>query len=269
MIRSILALTLVALCAAPTVLRADVEDRLYDFKDSYYLRNGIDPAAIDGRRQVGPLAAADEPIFRFQRPVRALFTLPAYDHSGHVWYFTVFGGFSVHAFTSDAAGHRARQIADRSIEYVFPQKGTDPVGLGAMRQSVLLDMRNGYFSNNPLGLWIHVWISYTDKALNTAAGKRKLNELAARNGRDLDGTAIIATVSEIEDLRKSGLIKQTLRPLGDPLRYAICPVIKDPRDGGIAEDQFLAYTRKPDGTPLEPEFVENFESLRTTGEEAD
>ena len=69
-------------------------------------------------------------------------------------------------FTNDAAGARARQIADASPEYIFPKLGTDPLGLGALRQSVLLDMRNGYFSNNPLGLWIHTWINYTKMGLH-------------------------------------------------------------------------------------------------------
>jgi len=95
-----------------------------------------------------------------------------------------------------------------------------------------------------------------------------MTDLAQRNGRDLDGTAIIATVSEIDSLFSRGYITKTSRPLNDVLRYAICPVIRDPRDGGIARDQFLAYTRKPDGTPLEPEFLENFLSLQSTGREA-
>jgi hypothetical protein len=264
----ILSLGALALLAIPSATKADVEDRLYDFTDAYYLQNGINPAAIDGRRQPGPLAASDTPIFSFQRPVRALLTLPAYDHSGNAWYFTVLGGFSVSAFTSDSAGQRERAIADMSPEYIFPRRGTDPLGLGALRQSVMLDMRNGYFSNNKLGVWIHTWVSYTDKALKTAAGQQKMNELAARNGRDLDGTAIIATVSEIEDLFKNGFITKTLRPLNDPLRYAICPVIKDPTDGGIARDQFLAITRKADGTALEQEFLDNFNSLQLTGRPA-
>ncbi|MFN2508416.1 MAG: hypothetical protein ABR589_06550, partial [Chthoniobacterales bacterium] len=152
------------------------------------LQNGIDPAAIEGRRQPGPLAASDAPIFSFQRPVRALLTLPAYDHSGNAWFFTVMGGFSANAFTANSAGQRARQIADTSAEFVFPRRGTDPLGLGALRQSVLLDLRNGYFSNNKLGLWIHVWISYTNKALTTREGKKTMNDLARRNGGDLDGT---------------------------------------------------------------------------------
>lgn len=264
----IVSLGALALLAIPTVTKADVRDRLFDFTDAYYMQNGVNPAAIDGRRQPGPLAATDTPNFSFQRPVRALLTLPAYDHSGNAWYFTVLGGLSANAFTADAAGQRERQIADMSPEYIFPRQGTDPLGLGALRQSVMLDMRNGYFSNNKLGIWIHTWISYTSKALNTADGQKTMNDLAKRNGRDLDGTAIIASVSEIEDLFKKGFITKTVRPLNDVLRYAICPVIKDPTDGGIARDQFLAITRKADGTALETEFLQNFNSLQTTGRPA-
>ena len=257
-----------ALAAAPSTTKADVQDRLYDFTDAYYQQNGINPAAIDGRRQPGPLAAADTPIFSFQRPVRALLTLPAYDHSGNNWFFTVLGGLSANGFTANSAGQRERQIADTSPEYIFPRRGTDPLGLGALRQSVMLDMRNGYFSNNKVGIWIHVWVSYTNRALTTAEGQRKLADLAQRNGLDLDGTPIIANASEIDDLFKAGFITKQTRPLNDPLRYAICPVVKDPTDGGIARDQFLSYTRKPDGSALEPEFINNFESLRLTGEPA-
>lgn len=260
-----LLLAAITLLAALPITEAGVQDRLYDFTDAYYLQNGVNPAAIDNRRQVGPLAVADTPIFPYQRPVRALLTLPNYDHSGNAWYFTVLGGLSANSFTANAAGQQARQIADSNIEYVFPRQGTDPLGLGALRQSVLLDMRNGYFSNNKLGLWLHVWVSYTPRAWTTADGIRTLNDLARRNGRDLDGTAIIATVSEIDDLFRKGYVTKMTRPLNDVLRYAICPVIRDPRDGGIARDQFLAYTRKPDGSPLEPEFLENFISLQLTG----
>lgn len=54
--------------------------------------------------------------------------------------------------------------------------------------------------------------------------------------------------------------------LTDSLRYAICPVIEDPTDGGIAPDQFLAIILKADGTPLEPAFQSNFLSLQSTGD---
>jgi hypothetical protein len=264
--KKLLPLLALALLAAPVVSKADIEDRLYDFTDAYYLQNGVDPAQIGGRMQPGPIAVVDDPIFSFQRNVRALLTLPAYDHSGNINYFTVLGGISANAFTANSAGRTARGIADSFIEYLFPQAGTDPIGLGAFRQSSLLDMRNGYFGKDPLGLWLHTWVNFTPKALTTKAGKKALNDLAKKNGRSFDGTPILATLSDIDGFVAKGYITKTTRPDTDPLRYAICPVIEDPTDGGIALDQFLAITLKTDGTPVEPEFQINFESLRTTGD---
>ncbi len=263
--KKLLPLLALALLAVPSIIKADVEDRLYDFTDAYYTQNGVNPALIAGRMQPGPVAVEDTPIFSYQRNVRALLTLPAYDHSAGINYFTVLGGLSDAGFTNNAAGIEAKEIANSFIEYVFPKAGTDPVGLGALRQSVLLDMRNGYFSNDPLGLWLHVWVSYTPKAF-TKAGKKALNPIAKKNGRDLDGTPIIATTGDIDTLLKGGYIALTERATTDSLRYAICPVIEDPTDGGIAPDQFLAITLKADGTPLEPEFQVNFQSLQTTGD---
>jgi hypothetical protein len=261
-------LVVMALLAVPSVTKADVEDRLYDFTDAYYLENGVNPALIEGRMEPGPTAVNDTPIFPFQRDVRALLTLAAYDHSGNINYFTVLGGISAAAFTADAAGQEARAIADSFIEYLFPKQGTDPIGFD-FRQSSLLDMRNGYFGGDPLGIWIHMWVNYTPKALNTRAGRRAVNEIARKNGRDFDGTAIIATLSDIDTLLSKGLITLTSRPDADPLRYAICPVIEDPTDGGIAPDQFLALPLRTNGTPVEPAFQENFDSLQTTGRWAD
>jgi len=70
----------------------------------------------------------------------------------------------------------------------------------------------------------------------------------------------------LDNLFSRGYITKSVRPFGDTLRYAICPVTEDPRRGGIAPDQFLAYTTRLDGSPLEPFLVANFESLRLTGE---
>lgn len=242
-----------------------VANRLFDFADAYYQQNGVNPAAIEGRRQpVLPLATSDTPPFPYENHTRALLTLPAYGGSGEVEFFTVLGGGSAALFTSESA----RANAERYREFIFPKRGTDPVGLGAFRQSVVLDTRHGYFSNDPLGLWLHVWVAYTNAAFNTAGGQRTLADLAAKNGRDLDGTPILTSASDIDNLAAAGYVTLTTRPLTDTLRYAICPVVKDPRNGAIAPDQFLAFTVKPDGTPLEPDFVAQFNSLRTTGQEA-
>lgn len=262
--KNLLALVVAALFAAPSFTKADVDDRLYDFTDAYYFQNGVNPGLISGRIQPGPTAVTDTPIFSYQRNVRALLTLSAYDNSGNLHYFTVLGGLSANGFTLDAAGKAARATADKFIEYLFPQAGTDPIGF-TFRQSALLDMRNGYFGADPLGLWLHMWVSYTSKALTTRDGKKTLDALAAKNGRDLDGTPIIKSISDIDNLFSKGYITKTTRPTTDSLRYAICPVNADPTDGGIAPDQFLALPLKTDGTPVEPAFLTNFQSLQNTG----
>jgi hypothetical protein len=103
-----------------------------------------------------------------------------------------------------------------------------------------------------------------EESLASAEGIAKQNELAARNGRAADGTAIIATVSEIEDLLSQGFVTKTVRPLGDPLRYAVAQWSKI---RPMAESQSTSSWPLPlmPGQPLEREFVDNFESLRLTG----
>lgn len=261
--------TLLALVASPMSARADVKDRLYDFTDSYYQQNGVDFTKIVNRvNGTPPRSIFDSPIFTFQRNVRALRLNPAYNQSGAVTFWTVLGDIFVEGFTNDAAGQRARQIADNMILYVFPTRTGNPIGLGNNRQADIVDMRNGYFSNNPLGLWLHVWVSYTDRAFNTAEGQKALADLQKKNGLALDGTPIIKTLSDLDNLLSKGLAAKRFRnPNGsEGTMYGICPVIKDPTGGGIAQDNVLGVVLKADGTPLEPEFVRQFNSLKNTGD---
>jgi hypothetical protein len=174
-------------------------------------------------------------------------------------------------FTANAAGRAAHKLADASPVYVFPTNEGDPLAVNHNRQADLIDLRHGYFSNNPLGLWIHVFVAYTPRAFNTAAGRAALADLADRNGLALDGTPIIKTVSEIEELTNARLVVQRKRPLTDTGRYFVCPVLEDPRNGAITPDAFLATVRQADGTPLpaEQHFVDDFISLQTTGDWAD
>ena len=250
---------------AATSAQAGIVDRLFDFTDAYYRQNGVDPSKIDGRRQpVLPLATTDNPPVPYENNTRALLTLPAYGGSGEAEFFTVLGGGDATLFTSEAA----RLNADKYREFLFPKKGTDPVGLGAFRQDTVLDTRGGYWSNDKLGLWIHTWVAYTSAAFNTRDGQKALADLGKKNGFDLDGTPILTSASDIDGLASKGFVTLTNRPLNDKLRYAVCPTVKDPRNGGIAKDQFLAYTRKADGTPLDPGLVAQFNSLQATGQEA-
>jgi hypothetical protein len=253
----------------PMSAKADVEDRLYDFTDTFYFQNGVDPSRIVNRRNgSAPASVFDAPIFPYQRNVRVLATNPAYSHSGQITYWSVMGDIFVAGFTNDAAGRRAKQIADRSILYVFPTRTGNPIGLGNNRQADIVDLRNGYFSGNPLGLWLHVWVSYTPNAFNTSEGRKILSDLERKNGLALDATPIIKTMSELDKLFSKGLAVKRLRnPNGSegPM-YGICPVIEDPTDGGIAPDAFLNYVRRTDGTPLEFDLLRNFNSLQISGD---
>ena len=42
--KNLIALVVVALFAVPSLTKADVQDRLYDFTDAYYFQNGVNPA---------------------------------------------------------------------------------------------------------------------------------------------------------------------------------------------------------------------------------
>lgn len=248
-----------------TIARADVSDRLYDFTDAYYQQNGINPAALTGRKQApSATAVVDIPFFSFQRNVRVIGMGGTYTANGSIAFFAVVAGFGPTGFTNDAAGKRARQIADSNVEYLFPKLGTDPIALTAQRQATIQDTSHGYFSNDPLGLWLHVWVNYTSAAFNTKDGQKALADLQQKNGPALDGTPIIKTTSDIANLQSKGFV--TLSTRNDGLRYAVCPEIRDPRRGGIAPDAFLNTARKPDGSPLDPTFLNQFNSLRSTGE---
>lgn len=257
------------LSATPILTLAGVQDRLFDFIDPYYYQNGVDASRIFGRRQVtgNGNSIFDTPNFWFQRNVRAQRLNPAYSDSGKPTFWAVMGDVNNEGFTLDAAGANAKALANRYVLYVFPTRTGNPIGLGNNRQADIVDLSGGYFSNDPLGLWIHIWISYTGKAFNTRDGQKALADLQQKNGLALDGTPIIKTKSDLENLLSKGFAAKRFRNAdgSEGPMYGICPVIKDPTNGGIAPNDTLGLVRKPDGTPLEPEFQRQFDSLRTSG----
>lgn len=260
---------LLVLGMMPVFIKADVRDRLFDFTDQYYAQNGVDISRIINRRQVtgNGNSVFDTPNFSFQRDIRASRLNPAYADNGTITFWAVMGDIDNSGFLNNRAGQRARDIANSYILYVFPTRTGNPIGLGNNRQADIVDLRGGYFSNDPLGLWLHVWISYTDAAFNTREGSKMLAQLQRNNGLASDGTPIIKTLSELNNLLDKGFARKRFRnPDGSegPM-FGICPVIKDPTDGGIAIIDTLAQVRV-NGQPLEPEILRQFDSLRLTGD---
>lgn len=243
----------------------------HDFSDSYYRANGIEPTRLVGRPTgTGPASTLDAtaPDSRHTR-VRMLEHSDTWDSSGHPWFFTVQGIVFPNTFTQDAAGQRARQIAESFRLYDFPRAANPQFATFPKRQEAVSDFSGGYFSNNPLGIWKIMHVRYTPAAFSTEEGRRRLDDLRRKNGNDADGTPLIKTKSEIESLQSRGLVTVTAIPTdgsaGPP--WFLCPVLEDPRDGAIASDAHLTQALRADGTanPGEVIFKTTFDSLQRTG----
>jgi hypothetical protein len=129
------------------------------------------------------------------------------------------------SFERDANGNltpnglRAMNIANSFRAFLFPKTNHAAGGTFVKspappnrRQDNVFDTRNGYFSNNPLGNWILAFVVYTPKAF-TAEGRKRLDPIAATNGRDLDGTPILQTADLIDNLAADGFVKIVNRNL--------------------------------------------------------
>ena len=184
----------------------------FDFSNSFYLANGIDPSKIQDRVGSSTSASAfvvDNSNTNPDRTnIRITETTGGFNHEGNVLYYTINGMVNPDTFTKDAAGQKAMAIAESFTAYIFPKASGDPFSpaLSNRRQDNVFDTRNGYFTANPLGLWTAQFVSFTPAAFNTAAGQKALAALAALNGKDLDGTPIIETAMEVDGLEKKGFV---------------------------------------------------------------
>jgi hypothetical protein len=189
----------------------------FDFSNSFYLANGIDPSNIQQR--VGTPTSASAFVVESSSPdanhtnIRITETTGGFDRAGTVLYYTINGFVSPDAFTKDAAGQQALAIAEDFEAYIFPKASGDPLSpaLSNRRQDNVFNTKSGYSVNNPLGLWTAVFVSYTPAAFNTAKGQATLAQLAAQNGTDLDGTPIIKKASEVDMLESKGLVVEQHR----------------------------------------------------------
>jgi hypothetical protein len=131
----------------------------------------------------------------------------------------------------------------------------------------------GYFCDDILGAWIITYFWFTADAVGqnpTALCKSVLHSISAVNGNSLDGTPIIKTAHELNDLLEANGCGDEVQldqggADGGPV-WLICPAIPDPKQGGIAADAFADIVRKQNGSPLVTDIIGNFNCLQTTGQ---
>lgn len=260
----------------------DLDTSPFDFTDTVYRAHGILPENIVLRvgdaSRTGDFVVDNTNTDPNRRNIRTIETTPGTTGSSGLTYANIFGVLNLTSFERNAAGNlttRGQQAFDTSERFrvfIFPKASNgsilDPF-LPNKRQDNLFDTRDGYFSNDPLGLWVAVWVVYTPKAF-TAEGKKELDPIAASNGKDLDGTAILTSPSQIDNLAAKGLVELRTRPVNDPVfRWVICPIPEDPRDGFIRPDAFIRDVRRADGTSVFPSLRKNFICLQNTGDWCD
>lgn len=254
----------------------------FDFTDTVYRAHGILPENIVLRvgdaSRTGDFVVDNTNTDPNRRNIRTIETTPGTTGSSGLTYSNIFGVLNSTSFERDSSGRmttrgqHAFDTAERFRVFIFPKASNgsilDPF-LPNKRQDNVFDTRDGYFSNDPLGLWVAVWVVYTPKAF-TAEGKKELGPIAANNGKDLDGTAILTSPSQIDNLAAKGFIELRTRPVDDPVfRWVICPIPEDPRNGFIRPDAFIRDVRRADGTAVFPELGNNFQCLKQTGDWCD
>jgi len=250
----------------------------FDFTDAVYSAHGIVPENIVLRvgdaSRAGDFVVDNTNTDPNRRNIRTIETTPGTTGTSGLTYANIFGVLNSTSFTRAAAGNlttagqQAFDTAERFRVFIFPKASNgsilDPF-LPNKRQDNLFDTRDGYFSNDPLGMWVAVWVVYTPKAF-TAEGKKELDPIAAINGRALDGTAILTSPSQVDNLAAKGLVELRTRPVDDPVfRWVICPIPEDPRNGFIRPDAFIRDVRRADGMSVFPALRNNFICLQQTG----
>ncbi|HEX2162332.1 MAG TPA: hypothetical protein VHM02_00130 [Thermoanaerobaculia bacterium] len=265
----VLSLGLLALAFAAPALADDDFNEPFVFSDGFFRANGIEPTAVLGLPACGAGGVCDEssPDPSQYSNVRITSTLGAHQQNGDPTFVTIQGLVGADAFTADEAGIDARNIAEAFTVFFFPLQpatGTPALSPAAtnLRQNNVLDTRNGYFSNDPLGLWVMRWVSWDGPNVQSQDCQEEMDDLAARNGLDLDGTPQITTVSDIENLQAEGCVTVRTRPSDGSQgpRWLLCPTFKDPTDGVIRPDASLV------AVPVSDEIFDEFECLQTTGD---
>lgn len=246
----------------------------FDFTNLYYTQNGVIVKQIIWRRTGSDgLSVFDKPVWEYQRNVRVIVTVPAYDQNGqpHFWY--PLGEVKNDGFTDDQIGFYAREMGKLFPIYLFPdEKYAHYNTIANTRQAPLMDNSLAWIfyiePKNPLGLREIFLVNYTPKA-HGPEGVKMMTYMGEKNGLATDSTPIIKSMEDMRMLLDDGLITFEVGEARDGLnlaRFALSPILTNPTNGVIAKDAFLWMSSR-DGKPLSAEmgFVTEFECLQHFG----
>ena len=138
---------------------------------------------------------------------------------------------------------------------------------GSQRMERVFDTDTTYFCRDIMNLWRITYTFFTANAF-TQQGQAILAPFAQKNGLNSDGTPIINTTADIDNLTAQGIMQQ-IQPNEDGsqgIAWIVCVVLADPTNGTITPDAFLVTVNFP-GTsnPVSPQFVTQFNCLQSTG----
>ena len=199
----------------------------FDFSDRFYSGNGINPPNI--LQRVGtstnptrnwttcqpgdPAPCPDTDQDRNQ--TRALQTTGGFAFDGSLLYYSIMGFVTPSTFNTDSSGRQALDIANRRQAFIFPICQADGTyikspALANRRQDNLFDTSGGYLGQDPLGLWILVFVELTPFGVSPA-GQQILAPFAQANGVGTDGTAVVKTLNDINTLVQQGVFQLVTR----------------------------------------------------------
>ena len=149
----------------------------FDFSNDTYRAHGVVPENIVLRvgtaSRAGDFVVDNSNTDPRRANVRTIETTPGTTGSSGLTYANIFGVLNSTSFEHNAAGQltargqSAFDTAEHFRVFIFPKASNgsilDPF-LPNKRQDNMFDTRDGYFSNDPLGMWLAVWVVFTPKA---------------------------------------------------------------------------------------------------------
>jgi hypothetical protein len=218
----------------------------FDFSDDFYRKNGIEPTHILARVGTPSVRLTDWATDNSgtdpnRTNIRIRQITGGWDNQGNLIYYAVPGFVNDNTFSRDSSGNltpegqRARNFAENFRAFIFPKTVRNPdgsiasvdlsVALPNRRQDNVFETKDRYFCDNVLGLWIIAFTLYTQAGFNAAMNPNDPNHavlqaIADRDGTDRDGTPILQTVADIDNLVSLGLVEIRNNPLpgGNPPR---------------------------------------------------